>query len=189
MDPVEQQRRRELLLAPKMISLTRYVGKLRDQVSGKIPDFDPLDGGAEARVLMLLEKPGPQAAASGFVSRNNPDPTAKAIYEFSKAANIPRELSCLWNTIPAWNETTTLNATERNKGISYLGGLLGILPSLRAIILIGNNAQLAEKYIQNLKGPSFPIIKSAHPAMRVRNRYPEKWHQIPKEWEKVLNYL
>jgi hypothetical protein len=50
-----------------------------------VPDFDPLDGGVNAQVLFLLEKPGPMAAedgkraGSGFISRDNDDGTAEAI--------------------------------------------------------------------------------------------------------------
>ena len=40
----------------------------------EVPDFDPLDGGVEARALFLFEKPGRMTAGqsgSGFISRDN----------------------------------------------------------------------------------------------------------------------
>jgi hypothetical protein len=55
----------------------------------EVPEFDPLDGGVEAQVLFLFEKPGPMTAelggskrsGSGFISRNNDDPTAEATFK------------------------------------------------------------------------------------------------------------
>jgi len=68
-------------------------------------------GGIEARVLFLFEKPGPMTAdeaigkrpGSGFISRDNDDPTAEAVFNFMRQADIPRELTILWNVIPWWN--------------------------------------------------------------------------------------
>jgi hypothetical protein len=57
-----------------------------------IPYFDPLDGGVGASVLFLLEAPGPRAVASGFISRDNPDETAKNFHEFNAAAGLARRL-------------------------------------------------------------------------------------------------
>ncbi|MDT8448321.1 MAG: uracil-DNA glycosylase [bacterium] len=188
-NPNEQQRRRELLHIPKMLSLTKYVEELRRRNLGEVPDFDPLDGGVEAAVLFLMEKPGRQANSSGFVSRNNPDPTARAIFEFSEIAEVPREVSCLWNTIPGWNGTTKLTNEERDKGIACLRELFDILPKLKVVVLVGKQAQRAEKYICYVKGPDFPIIKSAHPSIKVKNINPDMWHQIPLDWEKAHRYL
>lgn len=70
--------------------LTEYVAKLRLRGLGEVPDFDPLDGGIEARILFLLEKPGPMTAeggkriGSGFISRNNDDSTAAATIGFMR---------------------------------------------------------------------------------------------------------
>jgi uracil-DNA glycosylase len=78
-DADEQERRRALLQEAHIAPLTEYVTYLRtsSEDSRKIPDFDPLDGGTKASVLFLLEAPGRKAVASGFISRDNPDPTAR----------------------------------------------------------------------------------------------------------------
>ena len=58
-DPDVRQRRRALLDRPHMKPLNEYVAKLRrDRENVEVPDFDPLDGGIDARVLFLFEKPG-----------------------------------------------------------------------------------------------------------------------------------
>ena len=84
-DPALRLQRRALLALPHMAPLAAYVAGLR-RPGIEVPDFDPLDGGTEARVLFLLEKPGPQAAPSrtvredaGFISRDNGGGTAEAL--------------------------------------------------------------------------------------------------------------
>jgi hypothetical protein len=66
----------------------------------KIPDFDPCDGGTRAHVLCLFEAPGPRAVESGFVSRNNPDQTARNIFELHQQAGLARTSVVLWNIVP-----------------------------------------------------------------------------------------
>jgi hypothetical protein len=63
--------------------LTDYAASLRERGSIEVPEFDPSDGGVEARALLLLEKPGRMTAEVGsgkrsssrFISRDNDDPT------------------------------------------------------------------------------------------------------------------
>ena len=64
--------RRAQLSESHIAPLTAFVEALRDEVGPRatIPDFDPWDGGIDAEILYLLEAPGPQALASGFISRN-----------------------------------------------------------------------------------------------------------------------
>jgi len=80
-----RERRRAMLGLPHVEPLTVYAAKLRERRSVEVPDFDPLDGGVDAQVLFLFEKPGPMTAGqggtkvrsgSGFISRNCPGPAA-----------------------------------------------------------------------------------------------------------------
>jgi hypothetical protein len=89
-----------------MEPLTSYAARLRER--GEVPEFDPCDGGTEAQLLFLFEKPGPMTssqAGSGFIGRNNDDPTAEATFRFMQSAGIPRKLTVTWNVIPWWNGT------------------------------------------------------------------------------------
>jgi hypothetical protein len=65
----ERNRRKSLLLEPHVAPLTAFVQRLREEqdVTRRIPYFDPLDGGAAARILLVLEAPGPKAVGSGFI--------------------------------------------------------------------------------------------------------------------------
>src|SRR5947207_12163253 len=100
-----RERRRAMLHLPHVAPLTAYAAKLRQCGAVEVPDFDPLDGGIDARALFLFEKPGPMTAGasdacgrsgSGFISRNNDDPTAEASFAFMQEAGIPRLLTVSW---------------------------------------------------------------------------------------------
>jgi uracil-DNA glycosylase len=81
--------------------LSRFVQQLRRKIpNGAIPEFDPWDGGTDAEILYMLEAPGPKAVLSGFISRNNPDETAKNFFELNIAADIPRKRTICWNIVP-----------------------------------------------------------------------------------------
>lgn len=94
--------RMQLLRDPHIAPLTDYVEQLRLEAGpgAVIPYFDPWDGGTEAEVLFLLEAPGAKAVRSGFVSRNNPDETAKNIFELCHEAGFHRKAMVLWNAVP-----------------------------------------------------------------------------------------
>ena len=47
-----------------------------------------------------MEAPGPKARATGFVSRDNPSPTARNLRGFLFGAGIDRTHTALWNVVP-----------------------------------------------------------------------------------------
>jgi hypothetical protein len=134
--------RRDMLHQPHIAPLTNFVAKLRAEHSDwEIPDFDPLDGGVNADMLFLLEKPGPMTSAagggSGFISRNNNDPTAEAAFGFMKQADLPRNRTIFWNIIPGWNgsiEIKNKTTKEVTRGAEALKSLLPLIPKLRTIV-------------------------------------------------------
>ena len=68
---------------PHMIPLVAFVDRLRKRYSDAyVPHFDQNDGGIEAEILLLFEKPGPMTdpkrGGSGLISQDNNDPTARA---------------------------------------------------------------------------------------------------------------
>jgi uracil-DNA glycosylase len=99
-DPAQRDARLSEIRQGHMASLTKLVDEMRAQVQFDIPLFDPLDGGVNAECLFLLEAPGPKAVCTGFVSRNNPDETAKNLMLLSIEAGIDRERTILWNVVP-----------------------------------------------------------------------------------------
>ncbi len=101
-DETERKRRAEMLALPHVKPLEDYLAaiKARCGEGREMPHFDPCDGGINARALFLLEAPGPKAVGSTFISRNNPDPTARNLWHLMNDANIPRSDTLLWNVVP-----------------------------------------------------------------------------------------
>src|SRR4051794_18782447 len=67
--------RKAMLCDTDMARFTDFVAKLRSaHLDWEFPDFDPLDGGVNADMLFLFEKPGRMTSevgkGSGFISRN-----------------------------------------------------------------------------------------------------------------------
>jgi hypothetical protein len=188
-----------MLNLPHIAPLTAYAIKLREcaDASVQVPEFDPLDGGVNARVLFLFEKPGPMTAeadsperrsGSGFISRNNDDPTAEATFEFMRQAGIPRELTVTWNVIPWWNGTRKVTARELRLGTACLTELIGRLPRLSAIVMVGRSAARAEPYLKD-KHAGLRLFTSAHPSPLVRARFRDRWNAIPSEWARIGEFI
>lgn len=88
-DPAEISRRQlQLKTAPTAAPLTQWVddliaARIAQGLPAEVPYIDPLDAGTEARVLIILEAPGPKTNAfntvpgSGFISSDNDDATAE----------------------------------------------------------------------------------------------------------------
>jgi len=191
-----RKRRKAMLNQPNVKPLSEFAARLRKRISKRIgikvevPNFDPFDGGKNAKVLFLLEKPGPMTsvdgkrAGSGFVSRNNNDLTAKNTFEFMEKAGIQRTATVIWNTIPWWDGSIKFKRQDLKYGLECLDELLQLLQELRAVVLVGKTAQEAESHI-NKKYPKLKIIKSAHPSPIVKGRRRDLWEKIPCEWKKV----
>jgi hypothetical protein len=184
-----RQRRIAMLRDPHIASLTAWAAKLRECGSVEVPDFDPFDGGVQAQVLFLFEKPGPMTASkggSGFISRNNDDPSAEATFDFMQRAGIPRRLTITWNVIPWWNGTRKVTGQELREGVACVQELITLLPMLRAVVLVGRNAAKAGPHLNET---DLTLFTSAHPSPLVRAKYPERWKAIPSQWAKVRAIL
>ena len=188
-DAAVRERRKAMLGLPHVAPLTAYVARLRERGFGEVPDFDPLDGGIDAQVLFLFEKPGPMTATrhgkrigSGFISRNNDDATAEATFRFMEQAKLPRRLTVTWNVIPWWNGSVNLTTPELREGAASVQELTGLLPKLRAVVMVGQKAAAARPYLQQ---SGLALFTSDHPSPRVRASWPERWRGIPSEWARV----
>lgn len=52
---------------------------------------------------------GERVMGSGFISRDNDDPTAEATARFMAKAQLAQELTLTWNIIPWWNGTRRIS--------------------------------------------------------------------------------
>lgn len=134
----------------------------------RVPHVDPLDGGANARLLLLLETPGPGRAPVRFVSRDNPTGTARNLRRFLDEARIARADMLLWNTVP-WivhapgARNRALRRGEIAEGLSLLPPLLDLLPRLEVVVLAGRIAAEAAPVIHAHR-PEVAVLTMPHPS-------------------------
>lgn len=174
----ERKARTALLSQPHVRPLTAFAARMRDARGPDfgIPDFDPLDGGVDARVLFLLEAPGPKAIASGFVSRNNPDETAKNFFLLSAEAGIDRRLTVVWNSVPWYIGSGSRIRPARRDDVREADGwlveLLEHLPRLRFVVFVGLKALHAEGIVRAAR-PDVTRVTMPHPSPMFVNRAPD----------------
>lgn len=177
--------RQKLLSLPHIAPLAAFAEELRQRTGAEVPDFDPLDGGTNASILFLFEKPGPMTSlegkrrGSGFISRDNNDPTAEATFRFMIEAGIPRRDTVTWNVVPGWNGTRAITGDELRSGIAELNRLLDLLPATHTVVLVGRRAQTVAA---NVASRGLRVIASFHPSPLVRASRPAQWAAIGREW-------
>ena len=151
----------------EMQPLNRFASHLRER-HGVVPDFDPFDGGAAARLLLVLETPGPGAAPTRFVSRDNPTGTATNLRRFCDAAGIARRDRVIWNAVP-WiiHAPDARNRPPRRAeirlGLLALPPLLDLLPRLVVVVLAGRVAAEAAALVTAAR-PGLPVLLMPHPS-------------------------
>ena len=165
-NPEERARRQALLGEDHVAPLAAYAAQLAERTGKAVPMVDPLDGGVNARLLILLETPGPRVLGTGFVSRDNPDGTAANMFRFLDRASIDRSDTVIWNIVP-WPIQT---AGERNRnptraevaeGLIHLPDFLDLLPRLELAVLAGRKAEAA---LSLLEARATPCLTMPHPS-------------------------
>ena len=192
--PAARVARQTELRDPHIAPLTAFVDTLRAEMGSdyQIPYFDPWDGGTAAEVLYLLEAPGAKAVVSGFISRNNPDETAKNFFQLNQQSGIPRKRTITWNIVPWYigssSRIRAANSNDIEIGIRPLNSLLDLLPRLRAIVLIGQKAQRGSIHIAKLR-PDVRFFESPHPSPLFVNNSPFNREKILVALREVADYL
>lgn len=178
-DPAARERKRRLLGKPRVAPLTDFVRSLREEVPGHVPYFDPDDGGVEDRVLFLFEAPGPSTGneGSGFISRDNDDPSAANFFRYNHEAGLERKKTISWNTVPwfvAGPDGRFRKPTddEVRQAEPATVRLLDLLPHVEVIVLCGLVAHKAENLIRR-EHHTARIFPTYHPSPTGMNRYPK----------------
>lgn len=134
----------------------------------RLPAFDPRDGGAAARLLILLETPGPGGAGPRMVSRDNPTGTARNLARFLAEAGIARADTILWNAVP-WivhapgARNRALRRSEIGEGLAMLPPFLALLPRLGVAVLAGRVAAEAAPIVARCR-PDVAVLLMPHPS-------------------------
>ncbi len=171
MTPIDWAARRAGLDAPRFRPFAPVLAALRER-HGTVPDPDPLDGGAEARLLLLLETPGPRNRETGIVSRDNPTGTGRNLAAMLAGAGIARPDTLIWNVVP-WiiHAPGAANRPPRRgeirAGLAELPALLAVLPRLVACVLAGRVAAEAEPLLRALR-PALALFRMPHPSPTIQ---------------------
>jgi uracil-DNA glycosylase len=179
---------------PHVKPLTEFVERLRQETGfgTAIPYFDPMDGGIGANCLFLSEAPGPKAVKSGFVSRDNPDFSARNFLELNQEAGIPRQKTLAWNIVPWYigsgKKIRPATTEDVRKGQIHLAELLLLLPNLSIVVLGGNKAQAAEAFVKQ-QNPKLEIVKMMHTSPLVVNTNKENRKKILGQLQLVAALL
>ncbi|SFK45407.1 Uracil-DNA glycosylase [Methylorubrum salsuginis] len=167
-DPAILEARRALLGAPHIAPLRTLAQHIAAERGAPVPDPDPLDGGVAARLLLLLETPGPSISRTGFVSRDNATGTAANLFRFLAEAGLARGDTLIWNAIP-WvihapgARNRTPRRAEATAAAPYFAPLLALLPRLAVVVPAGRFAAQAAAPLAELR-PDLPVIPVPHPS-------------------------
>lgn len=147
-----------------------------------IPRFDQASGGAGARVLALMEAPGPATVAMGAAaisSEDNPGPTATAYRRARIDAGLPRDHVLRWNAVP-WALQGPVRERDVIEAGPFLGELLAELTELRVVVCFGNaavNAMMRQLTIEPVSR-IVPVLGVPHPSPANARRLLEKQQRI-----------
>lgn len=179
-DPIAVAARTALLgTAPSAQPLREWTRDLIDERVAHhpeilIPHFDPAEAGVDARVLVVMEAPGPMTntgnrrPGSGFISVDNNDETAKNCWTLRDEVGLDETRTLHWNIVPWYlgPASTKPKARELAEGAHALQSLLTILPNVEVIIVCG---RIAEKGWREHVAPNAPlhgttVIETWHPS-------------------------
>ena len=133
----------------------------------------------------VLDESGTMHAAPTRVETPYPLTTKRFLDE----AGFSREETVLWNVIPGWNGTRDITPAERAHVQQPLGQLLSLLPLVKAVVLVGNEAKKwAGNYLRHAHS-SLELFESTHPSPMCRLSWNTRWQAIPDEWRKAADCI
>ena len=154
-------------------ALSRELENLETRLTGVktyIPHFDPGDSGIEARILTVLEAPGPMThgklRGSGFISVDNDDPTAENTWQLRRDVGALNGVLA-WNIVPWYLGTTSIKpkVEELRRGAIALGDLLDRLPRLSTVMLCGRFSQRGwSQFVPQKVQARYRVIETWHPS-------------------------
>jgi uracil-DNA glycosylase len=160
------------------MSLQDIVNKIKQEqnLNEEVPSFDPKNGNEKAKYLFLLEAPGPKAVKSGYISIDNPDPSARNFRRQLEEAGIDRSEIAIWNTVPWYignskkSKIRAAKSDDIRNGLQYLAEVILEIPDLKFIILMGGTARKAHVYLS--RTTTARILSCHHTSMQVQNSNP-----------------
>lgn len=142
----------------------------------EVPGFDPKNGNEAGRYLFLLEAPGPRALQTGYVSVDNPDPTAWNFQAQLGEAEIEAKDIAVWNVVPWYlgdkdrKKIRGATAMDVRSGLKYVEALVALMPQLECIVLVGGAARKAHVFLS--QATTARILSCHHPSAQSLNANP-----------------
>ena len=177
------------LLPGRNMSFDQLVRRIRTDrgLDREVPEFDPKNGNECAKFLFLLEAPGPRAVETGFISFDNPDPTARNFQVQLTSAAIDRTEIALWNVVPWYLEQGQRIRPAGNhdfrEALPYLPPLLAPMKNLCCVVLVGAAARRAHFLLS--RTTTARILACHHPSARAMHANP----QASQENIEIFRYM
>lgn len=181
-----QESRYEGVVGP----LNKWVDEVRNSTKESVPYFDPRAATEGADVLVLLQDPSGEAQlGSGFISRDNNDPTAHNTALTAEAAGLSYSRSLHWNVVPWWVANPAFPqrslAAEARRAAPLLAELMDLLESRpKVVLLLGKQAQAAWSQLLLSASPELmglPVIAAPHPSPLAYNKIDAPTGRLNKE--------
>lgn len=144
----------------------------------EVPYVDPLDAGIEARVLIILEAPGPMTNAfntvpgSGFISSDNDDATAENLWRAREQSGLIDGV-LIWNAVPWYLGPTKRKprVAEKIEGGEILRELIDMLPELHTVVPLGDHAKATwRRFARPGLGTAMRTVESFHSGSQAMNQ-------------------
>jgi hypothetical protein len=158
-------------------ALNDLVETWRELKRGVVPRFDPADGGVDARLLVLLERPAPATIRLGeqaLCSEDNHDATNTTLKAVRQRVGIPRSQVVKWNAVP-WSglDGADLAADRACVTLAYRQ-LRALLHDVEVVITVGSIARDIHMRSLTSLGPTRPLTTLAVPHPSPRNTHHRK---------------
>ncbi|MEX1208762.1 MAG: uracil-DNA glycosylase [Acidimicrobiia bacterium] len=138
--------------------------------------------------MLLFEAPGGKATVerggSGFVSPDNNDATAQNMWYLLRDAGVDRRVEVVtWNVVPWYvgddHKIRRVAAADLREARPHVEELLGLLPNLGVVVLLGKRAQKGWSGI----GMEVASIGAPHPSPQNLNPRPHLRDEILRALE------
>ncbi|WP_307783898.1 MULTISPECIES: uracil-DNA glycosylase [unclassified Salinibacterium] len=159
-------------------------GRARSGLMTEVPLMDPAEAGFEARVLLLMEAPGPMTntsnarRGSGFVSSDNDDATAHNLWNARQSAGLHHG-SLLWNLVPWYLGPARKKPAiaDVRQGAEHLRELITLLPELHTVVTLGLFARKGwTRFGRPNVGIALRTIDTWHPSQLAMNQAGKREH-------------
>ncbi|MBC7595299.1 MAG: uracil-DNA glycosylase [Kineosporiaceae bacterium] len=175
--------------SPTTAPLTAWVERLIDSranagLIAEVPTFDPAEAGINARVLLLLEAPGPMTNAlnshpgSGFISSDNDDSTAENLWHARQDAELIDD-TLLWNIVPWYLGPADKKpkVSDLREGAKTLRELISMLPELHTVVTLGVIPRNGwTRFGRPNLGTAMRTIETWHPSQLAMNQPGKREH-------------